>query len=131
MCSVFRTYQGWTALTPQGPGDGTLQLVPIAKGMMYLLLRPLLEDYGPGKAALTKALDETAHSSVVASCRAGEQRQVRIRITLILMRVPVDDSNVARQAIEIADVIIATPGMQIRMTHVETETDRADCVSKW
>src|SRR5262249_46268343 len=25
VCSVFRTYQGWTALTPQGPGDGTLQ----------------------------------------------------------------------------------------------------------
>ena len=44
VCSVFRTYQGWTALTPQGPGDGTLQLVPIAKGIMYLLLRPLLED---------------------------------------------------------------------------------------
>jgi hypothetical protein len=43
VCSVFRTYQGWTALTPQGPGDGTLQLVPIAKGIMYLLLRPLLE----------------------------------------------------------------------------------------
>ena len=44
VCSVFRTYQGWTALTPQGPGDGTLQLVPIAKGIMYLLLRPLLAD---------------------------------------------------------------------------------------
>ena len=44
VCSVFRTYQGWTALTPQGAGDGTLQLVPIAKGIMYLLLRPLLED---------------------------------------------------------------------------------------
>ena len=44
VCSVFRTYQGWTALTPQGPGDGTLQLVPIAKGIMYLLLRPLLDD---------------------------------------------------------------------------------------
>ena len=44
VCSMFRTYQGWTALTPQGPGDGTLQLVPIAKGIVYVLLRPLLED---------------------------------------------------------------------------------------
>ncbi|MBX6321868.1 MAG: DUF1479 family protein [Rhodospirillaceae bacterium] len=44
VCSMFRTYQGWTALTPQGPGDGTLQLVPIAAGIVYLLLRPLLDD---------------------------------------------------------------------------------------
>jgi hypothetical protein len=44
VCSSFRTYQGWTALTPQGPGDGTLQLMPIAKGIIYLLLRPLLDD---------------------------------------------------------------------------------------
>ena len=44
VCSVFRTYQGWTALTAQGPGDGTLQLMPIAKGIVYLLLRPLLDD---------------------------------------------------------------------------------------
>lgn len=44
VCSMFRTYQGWTALTPQGPGDGTLQLIPIATGMAYVLLRPLLTD---------------------------------------------------------------------------------------
>lgn len=44
VCSSFRTYQGWTALTPQGSGDGTLQLIPIAKGIVYLLLRPLLDD---------------------------------------------------------------------------------------
>ena len=44
VCSVFRTYQGWTALTPQGQGDGTLQLMPIAHGIVYLLLRPLLDD---------------------------------------------------------------------------------------
>ena len=44
VCSVFRTYQGWTALTAQGPGDGTLQLIPVAKVIVYLLLRPLLDD---------------------------------------------------------------------------------------
>ena len=41
---VFRTFQGWTALTNQGPNDGTLQLIPIAKGMAYVLTRALLED---------------------------------------------------------------------------------------
>ena len=44
VCSMFRTFQGWTALTPQGPGDGTLQLVPIANAMVYVLLRALQDD---------------------------------------------------------------------------------------
>lgn len=44
VCSMFRTYQGWTALTSQGEGDGTLQLLPIARAIVYLLLRPLLPD---------------------------------------------------------------------------------------
>jgi len=37
VCSMFRTFQGWTALTRQGPGDGTLQLIPIAEAMADLL----------------------------------------------------------------------------------------------
>ena len=41
---VFRTFQGWTALTKQGPSDGTLQLIPIAKSMAYILTRALLDD---------------------------------------------------------------------------------------
>jgi hypothetical protein len=44
VCSMFRTFQGWTALTQQGQGDGTLQLVPIANAMAYLLLRALQDD---------------------------------------------------------------------------------------
>jgi hypothetical protein len=44
VCSMFRTFQGWTALTRQGKGDGTLQLIPIAKAMMYMLLRALQDD---------------------------------------------------------------------------------------
>jgi hypothetical protein len=44
VCRMFRTYQGWTALTEQGAGDGTLQLLPIPRAMVYLLLRPLLDD---------------------------------------------------------------------------------------
>ena len=41
---VFRTFQGWTALTEQGPNDGTLQLIPIVKGMAYVLTRALQND---------------------------------------------------------------------------------------
>jgi len=41
---VFRTFQGWVALTEQGPGDGTLQLIPLAKSMAFILTRALLDD---------------------------------------------------------------------------------------
>jgi Protein of unknown function (DUF1479) len=44
VCSMYRTFQGWTALTRQGKGDGTLQLIPIANGMVYMLLRALQDD---------------------------------------------------------------------------------------
>jgi hypothetical protein len=44
VCSMFRTFQGWTALTRQGQGDGTLQLIPIATSMAYILLRALQDD---------------------------------------------------------------------------------------
>jgi len=44
VCSMFRTFQGWTALTRQGPGDGTLQMIPIANAMAYVLLRALQDD---------------------------------------------------------------------------------------
>lgn len=43
-CSVFRTWQGWTALTGQGPGEGTLLVVPIAHAIAWVLLRPFLPD---------------------------------------------------------------------------------------
>ena len=44
VCQMFRTFQGWTALTSQGPGEGTLQLIPIARGMAWILLRALQND---------------------------------------------------------------------------------------
>lgn len=48
VCSMFRTYQGWTALTRQGPKDGTLRLIPIAEGISYVLLRALQDDVDEG-----------------------------------------------------------------------------------
>ena len=44
VCSMFRTFQGWTGLTAQGPGDGTLSLIPSARGIAYFLLRALQDD---------------------------------------------------------------------------------------
>jgi hypothetical protein len=43
-CSVFRTFQGWTALSDMIPHQGLLHVVPIPEAMAYVLLRPLLDD---------------------------------------------------------------------------------------
>lgn len=44
MCSVFRTFQGWTALSEMQHDQGVLHVVPIPKAMGYLMLRPLQDD---------------------------------------------------------------------------------------
>jgi hypothetical protein len=46
MCSVFRTFQGWTALSDMDHDQGVLHTVPIPEAMAYLMLRPLLPDVG-------------------------------------------------------------------------------------
>jgi len=52
--SMFRTFQGWTALTEQGPGDGTLELLPIANSIAYVLLRALQNDVPDHELCLAK-----------------------------------------------------------------------------
>ncbi|MEO7754925.1 MAG: DUF1479 domain-containing protein [Terracoccus sp.] len=44
MCSAFRTFQGWVALSDMDHDQGVLHTVPIPEAMAYLLLRPLLDD---------------------------------------------------------------------------------------
>ncbi len=44
MCSAFRTFQGWTALSDMDHDQGVLHTVPIPEAMGYLMLRPLLHD---------------------------------------------------------------------------------------
>jgi hypothetical protein len=44
MCSAFRTFQGWTALSEMRNDQGVLHTVPIPKAMGYMMLRPLLDD---------------------------------------------------------------------------------------
>jgi hypothetical protein len=71
VCSMFRTYQGWTALTRQGPKDGTLRLIPIAEGIAYVLLRALQDDVdeadlcgaAPGRAL---GISPEWHSDLIA-----------------------------------------------------------------
>jgi hypothetical protein len=52
--SMFRTFQGWTALTEQGPDDGTLQVLPVANAIAYVLLRALQADVPDDELCLAK-----------------------------------------------------------------------------
>ena len=53
--NTFRTFQGWVSLTEQGPSDGTLQLIPIAKGIAYILTRALMDDVPENELCGSKA----------------------------------------------------------------------------
>jgi Protein of unknown function (DUF1479) len=44
MCSVFRSFQGWLAMSEMKHDQGVLHVVPIPAAMAYLLVRPLLSD---------------------------------------------------------------------------------------
>lgn len=44
MCSVFRTFQGWTALSSMARTEGVLNVLPIPHAMVYLLLRAVQDD---------------------------------------------------------------------------------------
>lgn len=44
MCSAFRSFQGWTALSDMDHDQGVLHTVPIPEAMAYLMLRPLQKD---------------------------------------------------------------------------------------
>jgi len=55
VCSMFRTYQGWVALTPQGPGDGTLNLVPMSRALGWMFLRALQDDVADDDVCGAKA----------------------------------------------------------------------------
>jgi hypothetical protein len=44
--SVFRTFQGWTALSEMQPDDGVLHIVPIPDAIAYLLLAGIAGELG-------------------------------------------------------------------------------------
>jgi len=44
MCSVFRSFQGWLAMSEMEHDQGVLHVVPIPSAMAYMLVRPLLDD---------------------------------------------------------------------------------------
>lgn len=69
---MFCTFQGWTVLTPQGPRDGTLSLVPIANSIAQIVTRALQDDVAaddlcgaaPGRVL---GADMTQHAGLLAA----------------------------------------------------------------
>ena len=81
MCSAFRTFQGWTALSEMRPGDGVLHVIPIPKAMGYVLLRALQDDIADDdlcgadndRVSLSRALPRPA----VSGLRPDPRRRAR------------------------------------------------------
>ena len=44
--TVFRTFQGWTALSEMRPADGVLHLAPIPRATAYVLVKGIAEELG-------------------------------------------------------------------------------------
>ncbi|KAF8911670.1 hypothetical protein CPB84DRAFT_1842143 [Gymnopilus junonius] len=52
-CSIFRAFQGWTSLSSTGPGEGTLQILPmLSLSSAYILLRPFFRPINPDSPSL-------------------------------------------------------------------------------
>ncbi|KAI0669555.1 DUF1479-domain-containing protein [Trametes maxima] len=57
-CSIFRPWQGWTALSSTGAGEGTLRVLPsLSLATAYLILRPFFRLRTDLAAGVTKPSD--------------------------------------------------------------------------
>ncbi len=90
MCSAFRTFQGWTALSDMANDQGVLHTVPIPRAMAYLMLRPLLSDVAADDMCAvqpnrTFPANEKWHKILVDAGVADPQRGTR-RLGLVALR---------------------------------------------
>ncbi|KAJ7312395.1 hypothetical protein DFH08DRAFT_896920 [Mycena albidolilacea] len=52
-CSIFRPWQGWTAMSSTGPGEGTLRVLPmLSLATAYWVLRPFFRARDPASSSL-------------------------------------------------------------------------------
>ncbi|KAF8181820.1 hypothetical protein BJ912DRAFT_906656 [Pholiota molesta] len=52
-CSIFRAWQGWTAMSSTGPSEGTLRVLPmLSLASAYILLRPFFRPRDPLSSSL-------------------------------------------------------------------------------
>ncbi|KAJ7117571.1 hypothetical protein C8R44DRAFT_925086 [Mycena epipterygia] len=52
-CSIFRPWQGWTAMSSTGPGEGTLRVLPmLTLATAYWILRPFFRARDPASSSL-------------------------------------------------------------------------------
>ena len=90
MCSAFRTFQGWTALSDMDHDQGVLHTVPIPEAMGYLMLRPLLDDVPEDDMCgvttnQTFPASERWHSLLLRGVRRNPGRHSR-RLGLVALR---------------------------------------------
>ncbi|KAJ7108865.1 hypothetical protein C8R43DRAFT_905213 [Mycena crocata] len=96
-CSIFRPWQGWTAMSATGPGEGTLRVLPMLPlATAYWMLRPFFRARDPTSASLKwedwNELDLDGTSFVGSGLGAGmefsEETHPHLRLKKTMTSVP-------------------------------------------
>ncbi|OSX59833.1 hypothetical protein POSPLADRAFT_1048300 [Postia placenta MAD-698-R-SB12] len=96
-CSVFRPWQGWTALSHTGPGEGTLRVLPLLSlTAAYVLLRPFfrLQAGAPLHSLKAEDWELDLESTVFHGCapmktqELSERTHPHLRLDKTLLSIP-------------------------------------------
>src|SRR3989442_1724997 len=82
-------------------------------------MRPLFENDRAGKISPPKAFQEPTDARVISSCRSGEQRQVRVCVSPVLVKVKVNDGQSGIEFVEETQVIVVGRGAKVGVAQIE------------
>lgn len=95
-CSIFRAWQGWTAMSSTGPGEGTLRVLPmLSLASAYILLRPFFRPRDAASSSLkfddwVPDLDSPAFpgSSIGKTQELNERTHPHLQLARTMVSVP-------------------------------------------
>ncbi|KJA28714.1 hypothetical protein HYPSUDRAFT_33048 [Hypholoma sublateritium FD-334 SS-4] len=95
-CSIFRAWQGWTAMSSTGLGEGTLRVLPmLSLASAYILLRPFFRPRDAASSSLkfedwVPDLDSPAFpgSSIGKTQELNEQTHPHLQLARTMVSVP-------------------------------------------
>jgi len=93
-CSIFRPWQGWTALSHTGPGEGTLRVLPmLSLSSAYIMLRPFFRPIVPNSLKFEDwevNLDSSGFpgSSIGKTQELNEKTHPHLRLEKTMLSIP-------------------------------------------
>ena len=113
-CSIFRPWQGWTALSHTGPGECTLRVLPsLSLATAYIILRPFF-----------RLASATASS---ASCaRTPEEKEQEIPLDADAWELDLDDPTFPGSTLGKTQAINATTHPHLRLDRTVVPIPRVE-----